>query len=219
LFGNEIQPLIVRHGYLAVFLVVMLEGMGSPLPGETALVLAAIYAGATGHLNVAEVIMLAMLAAMLGGSAGFWLGRSAGSTLVERYGRFLGLNANRLALGRYLFQHHGGKIVFFGRFIAVLRVLASVLAGLNKYDWRRFFIFNAAGAMAWALIMGLGGYFFGNAMRNATGPLGIVGLIIAIAGIFAFWLWFRQQEKKMEQNLMSLALAESEEEPEVHCES
>lgn len=210
LLGIEIQPLIMRHGYTAVFLVVMLEGAGSPLPGESALVLAAVYAGATGHLNIAIVIAVATAGAIVGGSCGFWFGRSLRASFVERYGTYLGLSLNRLALGRYLFEHHGGKIVFFGRFVAILRVLAALLAGVNKYDWRSFLVFNAAGAIAWALIMGLGGYFFGDAMRRLSGALGIIGLALAIGAVIVFWLWFRRQEKKMEERLTAVALHEKE---------
>jgi membrane protein DedA with SNARE-associated domain len=208
LVGFDVQSLIVRHGYAAVFLVVMLEGAGSPLPGESALVLAAIYAGATGHLDIALVVALAALGAIIGGSCGFWFGRNIGATFLARYGRYIGLTPNRLALGHYLFERYGGKIVFFGRFIAVLRVVAALLAGTNKYDWRSFFFFNAAGSITWAMIMGFGGYFFGNAMRSVSGPLEAIGLIVAVGAIFGFWLWFRQQEKKMEERLTVLALQE-----------
>jgi membrane protein DedA with SNARE-associated domain len=210
LFGIDVQALVVRHGYAAVFLVVMLEGAGSPLPGESALVLAAVYAGATGHLNIAIVIGVAAAGAILGGSFGFWFGRSFGAGFLERYGKYLGLTAKRAALGRYLFEHHGAKIVFFGRFVAVLRVLAALLAGVNKYDWRSFLFFNAAGAIVWALIMGLGGYIFGDAMRRLSAELGIFGLAVAIGAVFVSWLWFRHQEKKMEERLTALALSEKQ---------
>ncbi|MGH6674732.1 MAG: DedA family protein [Xanthobacteraceae bacterium] len=206
--GIEVQSLIVRHGYAAVFLVVMLEGAGSPLPGESALVLAAIYAGATGQLNIALVVALAALGAIVGGSCGFWFGRNVGARFLEGYGRYIGLTSNRLALGRYLFEHYGGKIVFIGRFIAVLRVLAALLAGMNKYHWRSFFFVNAAASIAWALIMGFGGYFFGNAMRRVSGPLEAIGLIVTVGALFGFWVWFRQQEKKMEERLTAIAVQE-----------
>ncbi len=206
----DVHDLIIRHGYSAIFLVVMLEGAGSPLPGESALVLGAIYAGATGHLNIALVIGVAAVAAALGGTCGYLLGRSVGASVVARYGRYVGLTTNRLALGRYLFAHHGAKIVFFGRFIAALRVLAALLAGMNKYDWRSFLMFNAAGAIVWALIMGLGGYVFGDAMRRVSGPIEAIALIVTVGALFGFWLWFTHQEKKMEDRLTSVALSEKQ---------
>lgn len=212
MLGIDVQALIVRHGYAAVFLVVMLEGAGSPLPGESALVLTAAYAGATGHLSIAIVIAVATAGAIIGGGCGYWFGQILGARFVERYGAYFGLSPNRFALGRYLFEHHGGKIVFFGRFVAILRVLAALLAGVNKYDWRSFLVFNTAGAMAWALIMGLGGYLFGDAMRRLSGLIGIIGLAVAIGAVVVFWLWFRRQEKQMEEKLTAVALHQKERE-------
>ena len=210
MFGIDIHALIMRHGYAAVFLIVMLEGAGSPLPGESALVLAAVYAGATGHLNIAIVIAVAAAGAIVGGGCGFWIGRILGAGFVERYGSYFGLSPNCFALGRYLFERHGGKIVFFGRFVAVLRVLAALLAGISKYDWRSFLFYNTAGSTAWAMIMGLGGYVFGDAMRRVSGLIGIVGLAVAVGAVVVFWLWFRQQEKRMEEKLTAVALREKE---------
>jgi membrane protein DedA with SNARE-associated domain len=208
-FGIDVHPLITAHGYAVVFFVVLLEGAGSPLPGETALVLAAIYAGATGRLDIATVLLVAILGGIMGGTVGYWIGRVLGVEFLGRYGRWIGLTENRLALGRHLFQSHGGKIVFFGRFVALLRVIAALLAGLNRYDFRRFFIFNAAGVIAWALIMGLGAYFFGDAMTQVSGPLGVIGLAFAVGAILAFFVVLRQQERKFESKLVNETLATS----------
>lgn len=213
MFAIDIHPLIMRHGYAAVFLIVMLEGAGSPLPGETALVLAAVYAGATGRLDIFVVIAVAVAGAIVGGSLGFWFGRSVGAGFLERYGGFIGLNANRLALGRYLFERQGGKIIFFGRFVAVLRVVAALLAGVNKYDWKLFFFFNAAGALAWATIMGFAAYKFGDLMTRVTGPLGIAVLVLAVGSILVFWLLLRRHEKRMEEKLTAVALREKGSDP------
>lgn len=210
-FGIDFHPLIVRHGYAVVFAVVLLEGAGSPLPGETALVLAAIYAGATGRLDIVTVLLMAVLGGVLGGTAGYWIGRGLGIEFLGRYGRWIGLNENRLALGRHLFQSHGGKIVFFGRFVAILRVIAALLAGLNRYDFKRFFLFNGAGVIAWALIMGLGGYFFGDAMTRVSGPLGIIGLTFAVAAVIAFFIVLRREERKFESKLSEETLGASSE--------
>lgn len=206
-FGIDIHPLIARHGYAVVFLVILLEGAGSPLPGETALVLAAIYAGATGQLDIATILFVAILGGIVGGTIGYWIGRALGVEFLGRYGRWIGLTDNRLALGRHLFQSHGGKIVFFGRFVAILRVIAALLAGLNRYDFGRFFLFNGAGVIAWALLMGLGGYYFGDAMTRVSGPLGIIGLAFAVAAIIAFFIVLRQQERKFESKLAGERLA------------
>lgn len=206
MFPIDIQPLVVHHGYWAVFLVVMLESTGLPLPGETALVLASAYAGATGHLSIAYVIAAAIAGAIIGDNLGYWIGRRVGARLLPRWGQYIGLTPNRLVLGEYLFQRHGGKIVFFGRFIAILRVLAAFLAGLNKYDWRSFLIFNASGAVTWALVFGIGAYLFGDAMTRFSGPLGMIALAGLVVGVFIFWLVMRHQEKKWEEKLTNAAL-------------
>jgi len=207
LFLDTIQPLISTHGYWAVFLVIMIESAGVPLPGESALVLAAVYAGATGHLNITYVIATAIAAAIIGDNCGFWIGRIYGVELLERYGRFVNLTESRLKVGRYLFERHGGKIVFFGRFVAVLRVFAAVLAGLNKYGWKPFLLFNAAGAFAWATIMGLGGYLFGDSIHRVSGVLGLAALVVALLGVVAAIYIVRQQEKRIELQLETAAEA------------
>jgi membrane protein DedA with SNARE-associated domain len=209
-FGIDFHPLIVRHGYAVVFFVVLLEGAGSPLPGETALVLAAVYAGATGRLDIATVLLVAVAGGIIGGTIGYWIGRSVSNEFLGKYGKWIGLTENRLALGRHLFQSHGGKIVFFGRFIAVLRIVAALLAGLNRYDFGRFFLFNTAGVAAWAAIMGLGGYFFGDAMTRVSGPLGAIGLAFAAAVVVGFFIVLRRQEKKFESKLSDETLGKGE---------
>jgi membrane protein DedA with SNARE-associated domain len=177
------------------------------------LVLAAVYAGATGQLDIATVIATAIVAATIGDNCGFWIGRIYGTQLLERYGRFINLTESRLEVGRYLFERHGGKIVFFGRFVAVLRVFAAVLAGLNKYCWKRFLFFNAAGACAWATIMGMGGYYFGDSIHRVSGPLSIAALAIALIGVVAFMVIMRQQEKRIELKLAIAAKAKYGEAP------
>ncbi|TAL76611.1 MAG: DedA family protein [Beijerinckiaceae bacterium] len=188
----------------------MLESTGLPLPGETALVLASAYAGATGHLSIAYVIAAAITGAIIGDNFGYWIGRRVGAQLLPRWGQYIGLTPNRLILGEYLFERHGGKIVFFGRFIAILRVFAAFLAGLNKYDWRSFLIFNASGAVVWALVFGIGAYLFGDAMTRFSGPLGIIALVGLVLGLFVFWLVMRHQEKKWEEKLTNVALDEEQ---------
>jgi membrane protein DedA with SNARE-associated domain len=208
LFVETIQPLIAQHGYWVVFLVIMLESAGIPLPGESALVLAAVYAGATSQLDIVYVIATAIAAATIGDNCGFWIGRIYGVELLERYGRFVHLTKSRLKVGHYLFERHGAKIVFFGRFVAVLRVFTAVLAGVNKYGWRPFLVFNAAGAIVWATTMGLGGYLFGESITRVSGALGIAALAIALIGILAFVYIIRQQEKRIELKLEAVAEAE-----------
>ena len=198
MFETYIQPLIIQHGYWAVFLIVMLESAGVPLPGETALILAAVYAGATGHLDIAYVIGAAAAGAIIGDNCGFLVGRHFGAKLLERYGKFIHLSESRLKVGQYLFEKHGAKIVFFGRFIAFLRIFAALLAGVNRYGWGPFLFYNASGGIVWALVFGIGGYIFGDQLTKVTGPLGTAAFALAVIGFAAFLFVLRRQEKKFE---------------------
>lgn len=201
MFLTHIQPLVAQHGYWFVFLIVMLESAGVPLPGETVLVLASIYAGATGQLHLPLVIACAAAGAIIGDNIGFWVGRTWGTKFLLRYGKFIHLPEERLVLGQYLFKKHGGKIVFFGRFFAFLRVLAALLAGANKYRWPPFLFFNAAGGIVWALVFGIGAFVLGDSIRRISGPLGVIGLAGFIAGAIAIIYIVRREERKMEKKL------------------
>src|SRR4029078_3998039 len=152
--------LLTKYGLLAVAGVVCLETMGLPLPGEAILIAAAIYAGKTGGLGIAEVIAAASIGAIVGDNIGYWIGREIGFPVLVRYGHYVGLTEQRIKVGQYLMQH-GGKIVFFGRFFALLRVLGALLAGGNCMPWPRFFVANAAGAILCATVFGLGAYMLG----------------------------------------------------------
>jgi membrane protein DedA with SNARE-associated domain len=197
MFLDVIQPLVVQHGYLAVFCIVALESSGIPLPGETALVLAAMFAGATGLLDIRIIILLAAAGAIIGDNIGFWAGRRFGLPLLLRHGAKVGLNDDRIKLGQYLFHRHGAKIVFFGRFIALLRIFAAFLAGVNRYGWGQFLFYNATGGVIWATIFGLGGFAFGDAFEHVSGPLGKISLALAILGLAAGWWLIHTQEKKL----------------------
>src|SRR5262245_37918159 len=144
--SGHIGYLIATYGLLAIGVIIALESMGLPLPGESVLVFAALYAAHHGH-SIAAVVASAAMGAVLGDNVGYWIGREFGYRLLRRYGSRIGLSPNKIKLGQYLFLRHGSMVVFFGRFVAVLRVLAAVLAGVNRMDWRRFLLANAAGAI------------------------------------------------------------------------
>lgn len=191
--------LISDYGYAAVAVVVGLESMGLPLPGETTLVLSAVYAGTHSDLKIAGVIAAAALGAIVGDNVGYWLGREFGYPLLLRYGRYVWLTETRIKLGQYLFLRHGGKVVFFGRFIAVLRVLAAFLAGVNRMEWKTFFIANAAGGVLWSLVYGVGAYIFGTALLHSARPVGIALAVGAgIIVIVATW-YVRSHEAELER--------------------
>ena len=187
---------VATYGYFAVFLVVAAESAGIPLPGETTLVSAAIFAG-QGTLDIKGVIACAALGAILGDNAGYWVGREYGFPIVLKYGRYLHLDEPRLKLGQYLFQRHGGKIVFFGRFVALLRAFAALLAGINHLSWPRFFTFNALGGIVWASLFGFGGYFLGKAFEHYARPVGVAALIAAVIGAFAAQRFIAHHEKTL----------------------
>src|SRR5215471_6771756 len=122
-----IAHLVQSYGYYAVFALIALESLGIPLPGESALIAAALYAGTTHHLNLAALAAVAASAAVIGDNAGYWIGKTGGRRLAERYGHYVRLNRARLKAGRYLFARHGVKVVFFGRFVVVLTAATIVI--------------------------------------------------------------------------------------------
>ncbi|SFL69630.1 DedA family protein [Methylorubrum salsuginis] len=195
--GLPIGDLIAHYGYLAIFVIITLESAGLPLPGETILLTAAIYAGSTGGLNIVLVVAAAAAAAIIGDNLGYWVGRRWGMPLLIRYGHLIALDHGRLKLGQYLFREHGGKIVFFGRFTAMLRAYAAVLAGVNKLDARRFFIFNGLGGVAWASIMGFGAYWCGRSIEHIIGPIGLGLLAFVVFGGLALWLFMKRHEERL----------------------
>ena len=194
----HLQHFLATYGYFAVLAVVGMESLGVPIPGETALVAGAILAG-EGKLNIYGVIAAAAAGAVIGGACGYWIGREFGFPIAYRYGRYVSLNEKRLKLGQYLFLKHGGKIVFFGRFVALLRTFAAFLAGVNRYSWERFFAFNAAGAILWAALFGAGGYLLGRAFEHYARPVGIAALIAAVVGGVFAARFIRYHERALEE--------------------
>jgi membrane protein DedA with SNARE-associated domain len=194
-----IQDLIQAYGLWVLFTVVMLESMGVPMPGETALVTAAVYAGSTHQIDIASVVLVAAAAAVIGDNIGYLIGHSIGIPLIVRYGGYIRLNEPRLKVGQYLFLRHGGKIVFFGRFVAFLRTFAAVLAGANRMRWPHFLIMNALGGICWASLFGGGAYLFGEQMKRVAGPVSLLLLVAAIGCAAAGMIFFRHHEKELEQ--------------------
>ncbi len=193
----QISALLQTYGYGLILLVVALESAGVPLPGETVLVSAAVYAGTTHNLEIAGVIAAAATGAIIGDNIGFWIGREAGPPILQRFGHLVGLDARRQKLGQYLFQRYGGAIVFFGRFVAFLRAFAALLAGVNKLEPLRFFAFNAAGGIAWATVFGLGGYALGSSFHRIAGPFGVAMLAIALVALVLGWRFYRHHEERL----------------------
>jgi membrane protein DedA with SNARE-associated domain len=182
-FDNHLAPLIAAYGSVIVAVLVGLESFGLPLPGESALVSAAIYAGTTHRINIYMLIASAAAGTIVGAVAGYSLGRIAGYPFALRYGSRVGITERRLAAGQYLFEHHGRQILFFSRFVAVLRSLAAFLAGVNTMSWQRFLPVTAAAGLIWAMAYGSAAYFFGRQIDRFMGPVGIaiIAAIIILA--------------------------------------
>jgi membrane protein DedA with SNARE-associated domain len=201
----DIQPaawvhdLIHTYGLWVLFTAVMIESMGIPMPGETAVVTAAIYAGSTHQVSIISVVLVAATAAIVGDNIGYLVGRSIGIRLLARYGQYVRLTEQRLKVGEYLFLRHGGKIVFFGRFVALLRTYAGLLAGANRMHWFHFLIMNGLGGICWATLFGGGAYVFGEQVSRIVGPVSFVLFIAAVGLVAVGILFFRHHEKELER--------------------
>ena len=193
-----LEHLLGDYGYGLVFAVIGLEAMGLPFPGESLIIAAAVYCATTGKLHIAGVVAAAIAGAIMGDNAGYLIGRWAGFPLLRRYGRHVGLNDRRLTLGRYLFQTQGGKVVFVGRFIAILRTFVALLAGANRMEWKTFLLWNAVGGVVWATSYGVAAYLLGSAASRLEGPVGIgLGAIAAVVAIIAVFM-LRRNETRLE---------------------
>lgn len=191
-----ITRLLESNGYLFLFLLVGLESLGVPLPGETALVTVAAYA-ALGHLDIYVVIATAIVAAIVGDNGGYWIGRKGGISLVRQYGRFIHLNETHLDRARSFFERHGPKTVFIGRFVALLRTWAAVLAGAGCMQYGKFMLYNALGAISWAVIFGTLGYVFGRNLPLLEQYIGRATLaVLVIAGVGVVFVLGRRMRRK-----------------------
>jgi membrane-associated protein len=170
-----------------LFALVALESFGLPLPGETALIACGVIAS-QGDLSIVAVIVVAAAAAIIGDNLGYLAARKGGRKLLMRYRVTRGVAERYLPRGERFFAKHGGKAVFLGRFVAVLRVTAAWCAGLARMDWWSFLAWNAAGGIVWATLIGLLAYYLGEAVAKLIGPFGLIAaggvVLIAAAGFF-----------------------------------
>jgi membrane protein DedA with SNARE-associated domain len=194
-----INHLLAGYGYLVVFAFVALESVGLPLPGETALIAAGVYAGTTHHLAIGVVALVAAVAAILGDNVGYLLGRHGGPRLVARFGQRVGLTPARLKVGRYLFARHGAKVVFFGRFVTVLRTFAAFFAGLNGMRRGRFVVANAVSGVLWAALCSFGAYALGNAATQVGTFLLIGGIAVTVSAVVAVAVAMRHSMRRLEE--------------------
>jgi membrane protein DedA with SNARE-associated domain len=180
-------------GYLAVAVFVGVEASGVPVPGETALIAAAVLAS-QGHLSIELVIAIAAAAAIVGDNIGYGLGRRYGRRLIERPGRTKVRRQLALARGEQLFDRHGPKAVFLGRWIALLRIWAAWLAGIAGMRWRSFLLWNALGGIGWALFFGLLGYYGGEATAELVARLGVGAALVVVAAAVVLWVMVHRRQ-------------------------
>ena len=189
--------LLLTYGLVLLFFAVAIESAGVPIPGETALITAAVVStSGHKHFSITWVIVVAAAGAIVGDNIGYWIGRLGGRKLLERWEPLARHTRRVLPPAERFFLRHGAKTVFIGRFVAVLRVTAAWLAGISHMPWWKFTIWNAAGGIAWAISIGLLAYYAGKAAADAIGRYGLygVGLLVVLGAIVvvAVYLWRRR---------------------------
>jgi membrane protein DedA with SNARE-associated domain len=195
---QALTDLVHTHSYGLVALFVGLECIGLPLPGEVVLIAAAVYAGTSHELNIVLVIVAATGGAIVGNLIGFWIGRRGGYRLLVRHGHRVRLTAGRIKLGQYLFRRHGGKIVFFSRFVTLLRAFGALLAGANRMNARAFVLYTTAGSAAWATLYGALAYYLGEKIGFLTKYAEIAAAVAAIVIIIVVFVFLRRQEAQLQ---------------------
>jgi membrane protein DedA with SNARE-associated domain len=196
LHHHEILALLAQYGYGLVGLIIGLESLGLPVPGETVLVAAALYAGSTGKLDITAVVLAAALGATMGNVVGYLIGRWLGAPVLARYGPRVGFDRRRLLLGQYLFRHYGGLVIVLGRFTPLLRAFAALLAGANRMPWGRFLAWTVVGSLLWTALMGFGANALGRQVEHLAGPVGITLAVVAVALVVGAIVVVRRHEQR-----------------------
>ena len=194
---HGLDHLFAQYGYAVVGLGVMLEATGLPLPGESLMIAAALYAAATHRLDILVIVPVAAVGAILGDQIGYFVGRWIGFRVLARFGRKIGLSEERLELGRFLFRRYGGRVVFLGRFVAVLRTFVALLAGANQMAWHSFLMWNALGGIGWTSLYGFGAYLLGDAFRRISGPAGIALAVIGGIALVTALVFVKRNEHRL----------------------
>ena len=195
----SLSDIAADAGYPLIFLIVMIEtGLGIPFaPGELATVFGGI-AAAEDKLALELVILVAAAGAIVGDNIGYVIGRKGGRRLLERPGWFFKQRQQVLAIADPFFERHGPKAVFIGRWLPVLRVYASWLAGASKMQWGTFFFWNAVGGTAWAISMAVLGYYGGAAAARLIEDLGKYGVVLVALGAIGAFFFYRRQQRRAE---------------------
>jgi membrane protein DedA with SNARE-associated domain len=194
---HSLDNLFHEYGYPVIFLAIMLESIGLPLPGESLMIAAALYAANTHQLNILVIVPLAAAGAICGDQIGYGVGRWIGPRVLARWGHKIGLTDERLELGQFLFRKYGGAVVFFGRFVAFLRTFAALLAGANHMPWHNFLLWNCLGGIGWTCLYGVGAYVVGDSAKRINGPMGLGLAVICGAALLAAVIFVHRNETRL----------------------
>lgn len=175
----------------------MLESMGLPLPAESLLIATSIYCASTSDLNIFYVALSAVIGAVMGDNFGYLIGNKVGYPFLQKHGSKIRLTHERLILGQYLFRNHGGKVVFFGRFVAILRFFTALLAGANRMPWGDFLFHNAMGGICWAGGYSFAAYYLGQQLLKLEGKFGVVLAVLGVIVILFAFFFLRRNEKQL----------------------
>lgn len=189
--------LLHTYGYWALAILIALEGLGLPLPGETLLIGGALVAVHTQRIDINIVVLVAALGSFVGQLAGYAVGGTLGYRLLRRYGARIGLTAPRLAVGRLLFRRHGVKVIIGSRFVALLRQVAGLVAGATRMPWPRFLAANAVGSVLWAVAFGYGAAWLGDTLKRVAGPVAVALGVLLVIAIIGGVLFVRHQERRL----------------------
>lgn len=198
---DEIQAIARDYGYWAVFFGIALENMGIPLPGETITIAGGFLAG-SGELNYWFVLLTAIAGAILGDNIGYWIGRWGGWPFLVRVGRWFKFTDRQLIKARQQFSKNAPRAVFFGRFVALLRIFAGPMAGIAQMPYYQFLLCNFGGATVWATVTVTVSFFLGRLMPLAqlvtlSSQFGLIVLAIAVLIIVGI-IWLETYKKKVE---------------------
>jgi membrane-associated protein len=195
-------------GYGILFALILIESAGAPVPGETSLIAAAVLAS-KGSLSLPVVFGVAISAAVIGDNLGYLVGRRIGHRILSRPGRWERQRRQFLDEGEHFFARHGGKTVFFGRWLPVMRFTAALLAGVNEMPWRRFFVFNALGGAGWVCTVGTAAYLLGNSASSLFEAVGLAALLALVLSVAGHVFWRRSQRGRARSPRPARTLNES----------
>jgi membrane-associated protein len=196
LLAISIYHVPANLGYGILFGLILIESAGAPVPGETSLIAAAVLAS-KGSLSLPVVFGVAILAAVIGDNLGYLVGRRVGHRVLSRPGRWEAQRLRFLDEGEHFFSRHGGKTVFFGRWLPVMRFTAALLAGVNEMPWKRFFVFNLLGGSGWVCTVGTAAYLLGNSASSLFEAIGLAGLLALVLSIAGHVFWRRSQRGRV----------------------